>query len=100
MADTSMSRSPGTQGGADDELSSDELLKRIGWHPSEWAQIEVYARMSPARKVSQMLKLRHEQVLLLKERLRREHPECTTLELAHILQEHLELLNENTIEEG
>lgn len=70
------------------------LLEKLGWHPSDWVQIEVYARMPPARKVAQMLRLRGEQVRLLKIRLKREHPHFTEVELAHLLQEHLDLVRE------
>jgi hypothetical protein len=68
------------------------LLRRIGWHSSNWTQIEVYAHMSPARKVSQMLGWRHQQMLLLKSRLRQEHQGCTDIELGRMVQEHLDLL--------
>ena len=70
------------------------LLKRIGSHPSDWAQIEVYARMAPARKVELMLRWRGEQVRLLKERLELEHPACSREELSSMLQEHLDLVRE------
>ena len=78
----------------------DALLKRIGWHPSDWIQIEVYANMPPARKVAQMLRLRHEYVALLKARLRREHPGCSDVELAQLLQEHLALLSDEPMQEA
>ncbi|HEX8220465.1 MAG TPA: hypothetical protein VF914_14810 [Chloroflexia bacterium] len=71
------------------------LLERIGWHPSDWAQIEVYARMAPARKVEFMLRWRGEQVRLLKERLELEHPGCSREELSSMLQEHLDLVRES-----
>jgi hypothetical protein len=51
------------------------MLRRTGWHPSDWAQIEVYALMPPARKIEQMLQLRHRQMQVLRQRLQREHPE-------------------------
>ena len=60
--------------------------ERIGWHPSDLKQIEVYSRMSPARKVAQMFWWRGEQMRLLKERLRREHPDLSDMELAWLLQ--------------
>jgi hypothetical protein len=71
------------------------LLERIGWHPSDLAQIEVYAHMSPARKVELMLRWRGEQVRLLKERLMQEHPGCSREELSQMLQEHLDLVRES-----
>ncbi len=71
-----------------------DLLRRIGWHPSDMKQIELYARMAPAQKVEQMLRLRGEHVSLLKARLRREHPECTEIELKRLLHWHLDLVRE------
>ena len=75
-------------------LDAATLLRRIGWHPSDWKQIEVYANMSPAQKVAQMLYWRGEQVRLLKARLRQERPDCTDREMAWLLQEHLDLVRE------
>jgi aminopeptidase N len=71
------------------------MLRRKGWHSSDWKQIEVYAQMSPARKVEQMLRIRHAHVQTLKRRLKQEHPDCTAIELARILEEHLDLEREN-----
>ena len=71
------------------------ILRRIGWHPSDWTQIEVYARMSPARKVAQMFQLRREFMRLLRSRLKQEHPGCSDAELARMVQEHLDLVREN-----
>jgi hypothetical protein len=71
-----------------------DLLRRIGWHPSDWKQIEVYARMSPARKVEQMLWWRAQAIRTLKLRLRSEHPEMDDKQLAILLQEHLDLVRE------
>ena len=71
------------------------LLQRIGWHPSDLAQIDAYARMTPARKVELMLRWRAEQIRLLKVRLGREHPGCSTEELSLMLQEHLDLVRES-----
>jgi hypothetical protein len=70
------------------------MLKRIGWTDAEWVQIEGYARMAPARKVAQMLNLRHKQVRVLEARLRREHPGLSKRELALLIQEHLDLVRE------
>jgi len=72
-----------------------DLLLRIGWPPSDMKQIEIYARMSPAQKIEQMLRVRSEHVGLLKSRLRREHPECTETELKLLLQWHLDLVRES-----
>ena len=77
-----------------DDIWAGRMLRRIGWHESERAQIRVYAQMSPARKVALMLQMRDEQVRLLRERLRREHPDCTDAEIAHMLQKHLDLVRE------
>lgn len=71
------------------------LLQRMGWHPSDLAQIEVYALMAPARKVELMLQWRGEQVRLLRDRLEREHPGCNREELSSMLQEHLDLVRES-----
>jgi len=75
-------------------LDAEALLQRIGWHPSNWTQIEVYARMSPVRKVAQMLSWREQQMLVLRSRLKAEHPGCTDTELGHMVCEHLDLLRE------
>jgi hypothetical protein len=72
-----------------------DLLRRIGWHPSDMKQIELYARMSPAQKVEQMFRWRGEQVNLLKARLRSEHPEYNEIELKRLLQWHLDLVREH-----
>jgi len=72
-----------------------ELLRRIGWHPSDMKQIELYARMSSAQKVEQMLRLRGEQVKILKARLRREHPDCTEADLQRLFLWHLDLVREH-----
>ena len=71
------------------------LLRRIGWQPGDWTQVAVYARMAPAQKVGQMLRLRRGQVRLLEARLRREHPDCTSDEIARLVQIHLALLQED-----
>ena len=70
------------------------LLRRIGWQPGDWTQVAVYARMAPARKVGQMLRLRRGQMRLLEARLRRERPDCSPEELARLVQTHLALLQE------
>lgn len=71
------------------------LLRRIGWQPGDWTQVIVYARMAPAKKVNQMLRLRRSQVQLLETRLQREHPDCTPDEIARLVQTHLALLQED-----
>lgn len=71
------------------------ILRRLGWHPSDWMQIEVYAKMSPSRKVAQMFNFRNVQMCLLRTRLRQEHPGCTNIELARLVQEHLDLVREH-----
>ena len=70
------------------------LLQRIGWHPSEWAQLSVYATMPPSRKVALMLQLRSAQVTALKARLQQEHPTYTAEQLKWLFIEHLDLLRE------
>jgi hypothetical protein len=74
-----------------------DLLRRIGWHPSDMKQIELYARMSPARKVEQMLRLRNKHIRALRARLRREHPNCSDIELAYMVKEQLEMLLEGPV---
>jgi predicted nucleotidyltransferase len=54
--------------------------------------IEVFADVPPARKVALALRLRHELVVLLRSRLRREHPGCSDADLAWMAQEELDLL--------
>ena len=76
------------------EALAARMLKRIGWDDAEWVQIEGYARMAPARKVTQMLNLRHKQVRVLEARLRREHPGLSDKEMALLVLEHLDLLRE------
>ncbi len=76
-----------------------EMLRRIGWHDSDLMQIKVYARMSPARKVEQMFALRREFMRLLDKRLKREHPECTEMEIKRLVQWHLDLVRERHVGE-
>lgn len=77
-----------------------DLLRRIGWHPSDWKQVEVYANMPPARKVTQMLLIRHKHIQSLRKRLRIEHPDLTEVELAHMVLQHLSMLQEDLPSEG
>ncbi|HUP28257.1 MAG TPA: hypothetical protein VM409_07465 [Chloroflexia bacterium] len=77
-----------------------EMLKRLGWHPSQWMQIEAYLRMPPEKKVEQMLRFRGEQVRLLKSRLRSEHPGYSEAEIRQLLLEHLELVRERHVYGG
>lgn len=80
---------------SDIEAQVTKLLRKIGWDASDLAQIEVYARMSPARKVEQMFRIREGYIRLLKERLRREHPDYSETQLSDLLQEHLDLVRED-----
>jgi hypothetical protein len=61
------------------------LLRRAGWHPSDWQQIGVYAQMPPARKVAQMFRLRHAFMEQLRARLRAEHPAAGEHEIAALV---------------
>ena len=70
------------------------LLKRIGWHESDLKQIEVYAKMPTEKKVQQMLRLRGEQVRLLKARLRAEHPDYSEAKIRQMFLDHLDLVRE------
>ncbi len=80
---------------SDIEAQVTKLLRKIGWDASDMAQIEVYARMSPARKVEQMFHIRQSSIRLLKARLRREHPGYSETQLSDLLQEHLDLVRED-----
>ena len=70
------------------------MLKQIGWEPSQLQQIRIYARMAPAAKVTQMLNLRHSQIKVLLNQLRREQPNATEAELRQALQRRLALIRE------
>ena len=61
------------------------LLRRVGWHPSDWQQIGVYAQMPPARKVSQLFNLRHAFMNQLRSRLRADHPQASEREIATLV---------------
>ena len=74
------------------ELDPEAILQRIGWHPSNLKQIEGYMRMSPAKKVSQMLRLRSNMMRVMRARLRAEHPDITHDELVRLEQVHIDLL--------
>lgn len=79
------------------DLDPTDLLRRIGWQHSDWAQIEACARLSPAQKITEMLQLRGEAVRLLKVRLKREHPECDDRQLEYLVQEHLDWVREASV---
>lgn len=49
-------------------------LHQIGWEAEKLIQIAIYAQMAPAVKVAQMLRLRRQMVILLRERIARENP--------------------------
>lgn len=76
------------------DVDPETLLRRIGWHPSDWAQIEACARMTPAQKIETMLNMRAEAVRLLKDRLKREHPDLDRVQLEMLVQEHLDIVRE------
>lgn len=61
------------------------LLRRVGWHPSDWQQIGVYAQMPPAHKVAQMFRLRHAFMQQLRARLRADRPAATDAEIAALV---------------
>lgn len=75
------------------------LLRRIGWQAGDGAQVAVYARMAPARKVAQMLQMRGEQVRRLEARLRQEHPTAAPAAIRQMRQQHLALLQEEAARE-
>ena len=74
-----------------------QMLKRIGWDRSELKQMEIYARMEPAKKIAIMLGMRRMQMRLLNARLRREHPDCSDAQIAQMIQEHLDMVRESVI---
>lgn len=79
----------------DIDAEAAQLLRKIGWDDSDWAQIELYANMSPDRKVEQMFRIRREHVGLLEQRLRIEHPGSSDLEIRQMVLEHLGLVRES-----
>ena len=79
------------------EAEVEALLRKIGWDRSDFMQAEIYARMSPARKVEQMFRIRREHLDMLEVRLRREHPDCTRREIAIMVQERLDLVRERRV---
>ena len=74
------------------DLDPEAILQRIGWHPSNLEQIKAYARMSPAKKVSQMLHLRSELMRHTRARLSATHPDYTNVELVLMEQEQIALM--------
>ncbi len=79
---------------SDIEAQAVEMLRRIGWTAYDWKQVELYARMPPARKVEQMFRIRHGAIKLLEARLRREHPERTSLEIKRMVVDNLHMAAE------
>lgn len=76
---------------------AEALLRKIGWDESDTRQAEIYANMPPAKKVVLMLQWRDQQIRLLKQRLRREHPELGEAELRMFFLEELDLVREERI---
>lgn len=81
--------------GANLDAWAAKMLERIGWHDSNWKQIEIYANMPAAKKVATMFSMRRMQMRLLETRLRREHPRSTDEEIRRMVQEHLDLVRES-----
>jgi hypothetical protein len=85
------SRAPGRDGyylpdaAAETRRRAQRLLAQVGWHPSEWPQIGVYSGMAPARKVTQLFRLRAAFMDQLRARLRAEHPAATEPEIAALV---------------
>ena len=79
----------------DEALEIQRLLRRIGWHPSDLKQIEIYARMEPKQKIEQMFRVRREQMRLLEKRLRTEHPDYSDEQIFWMIQEHLDMVRED-----
>lgn len=75
------------------------MLRRVGWHPSDWQQIGVYATMTPVRKVAQLFRMRHAFMDRLRSRLRAEHPHSSESELATLVLRELADLREEIASE-
>ena len=73
---------------------AEALLRKIGWDKSDTRQAAIYANMEPAKKITMMLELRGELVRLLKQRLRREHPDFSDQALQQLFLEHIALFRE------
>ncbi len=71
------------------EAGAAEMLRKIGWTAIDRKQVELYALMSPARKIEQMFRIRRGAIRLLRARLQREHPELSTLEIKRMVVECL-----------
>ncbi len=82
---------PDTAPSEDLTAEAARMLRKIGWEPSHLDQIRVYARMEPARKIKIMLRFRAGESRALRNRLQREHPEFSRLELAFALRRELEM---------
>ncbi len=80
---------------SDIEAQAAEMLRRIGWTASDWKQVELYARMPPARKVEQMFRIRRQFMHAFEMRLKREHPELSEYGLKRLIQERLEFVRKD-----
>ncbi len=78
----------------DIEAQAAEMLLRVGWTASDWKQVELYARMTPARKIEQMFRIRRGAVKMLEARLRREHPERSDQAIKRMVVNSLSLVDE------
>lgn len=62
------------------------LLQSIGWEPSQLVQLALYVQMPPARKISQMLRMRRQAMRLVRARLATASPDA---DLAALVRQHV-----------
>jgi hypothetical protein len=66
-----------------------QMLQKIGWEPAQLAQLALYARIPPARKIAAMLALRHQAWHVVRDRIAREHPDLAPADLAYLVQQQI-----------
>ena len=66
-----------------------QMLQKIGWEPAQLAQLALYARIPPARKIAAMLTLRHQAWHVVRDRIAREHPDLAPADLAYLVQQQI-----------
>jgi hypothetical protein len=66
-----------------------QMLQKIGWEPAQLAQLALYARIPPARKIAAMLALRHQAWHVVRDRVAREHPDLAPADLAYLVQQQI-----------
>jgi len=88
---TSDCRVPGSDFGtsADTVRQGAQILQKIGWEPAQLAQLALYARIPPARKIAAMLALRHQAWHIVRDRIAFEHPDLAPADLARLVQQQV-----------